>query len=53
MVAMLFNIFSLFCLPQTAYSMTFLICTLIGILPLTLLLTLKKKVITQEIQDEF
>lgn len=53
MVAMLFNLFSLFCLPQTAYSMTFLICALIGILPLTLLLTLKKKVITQEIQDEF
>ena len=53
MVAMLFNILSLFCLPQTAYSMTFLICTLIGILPLALLFTLKKKVITQETQDEF
>ncbi|NBL79252.1 MFS transporter [Proteus sp. G2672] len=53
MVAMLFNILSLFCLPQTAYSMTFLICALIGILPLTLLFTIKKKVITQETQDEF
>ncbi len=53
MVAMLFNILSLFCLPQTAYKMTFLIYALIGILPLILLLTLKKDVITQEIQDEF
>lgn len=53
MVAMLFNILSLFYLPQTAYSMTFLICALIGILPLILLFTLKKKVITQEIQDEY
>ncbi len=53
MVAMLFNILSLFCLPQTAYPMTFLICALIGILPLTLLFTLKKKIITQETQDEF
>ncbi|WIF73337.1 MFS transporter [Proteus vulgaris] len=51
-VAMLFNIFSLFCLPQTAYNMTFLICALIGILPLTLLFTLKKKSIAQEIKDE-
>lgn len=51
-VAMLFNILSLFCLPQTAYNMTFLICALIGILPITLLFTLKKKNIVQEIQDE-
>lgn len=52
-VAMLFNILSLFCLPQTAYNMTFLICALIGILPITLLFTLKKKILYRKYKMKF
>lgn len=52
-VAMLFNILSLFYLPQTAYNMTFLICALIGILPITLLFTLKKKILYRKYKMKF
>ncbi|MEQ4925215.1 MFS transporter [Proteus hauseri] len=51
-VAMLFNTLSLFNSSQAAYSITFISCAFIGILPLTLLLTLKKQITSQEIHNE-
>ncbi|OAT24271.1 MFS transporter [Proteus myxofaciens] len=50
-VAMIFNLLTLFFIPQMAYHITFLICALVGVLPLTLLLVLKKKTFQQEIQN--
>lgn len=52
LVAMLFNSLSFFFVSHTAYSLTFLVCASIGILPLTLLLMFKKHATSQEMQNE-